>query len=508
MKQSPAQSTTSSYPPRLLLAFVSRPTICFKRFLTLFFAIAASLAVMTTFPSDVYPAAYSLGDTNGDGEITAVDGAIILQIAEGSLSGDSEQQSAADANKDGAVNETDARMVLAWAAQGLGVTPPDYFTELVDLPVNNSASSTIGTEGGAVALSCGATVSLPAGQLSDSIQIGLYDLDPASVDSIGNKTCFEISPDISYYPGATLSIPCSNLAEDSDCSSAIEGVMIVYYDPWTRRYDHMVVDYTVQEDQLTIDLNQIRDGDTVSQAQNTKLLVFIVGTSATVSVSSTRQAAGSAESIELEYVPYYEQGNYGYCWAACTAMAVNYFRVRLGEKTWDPADYLAIDDDAGFASVTAWLGLSEYKNYIHLATGVTPEVNMWLSGASLNRYIKDQIDAGRPVSMSLPVRNHAVLVVGYEADAAGSITHVIHHDPADYMYKKELWDAIMVFWKPLISDTVQIPQALYTTVIPKTSPDYTDGISINLLGHKEPSKKKTGTDFQDPYAGQRAFTGG
>ncbi|WP_321492178.1 dockerin type I domain-containing protein [uncultured Desulfobacter sp.] len=505
MKQFPPQSTIILYPPHPLLAFVSRRAIRFKRYLTLFFAIAGILAGVMTFPLDVYPAAYSLGDTNGDGEITAVDAAIIFQIAENSLAGDSEQQSAADANEDGAVTETDARMVLAWAAQGIGVNPPDYFTELADLPVSNSASSTIGTAGGAVVLSSGVTVSLPAGQLSDSIQIGLYDIDPASVDSIGNKTCFEISPDISYYPGATLSIPCSNLTGNSGRSSAIEGVMIVYYDRWTRRYNHAVVDYTVQEDQLTIDLNQIRDGDTVSLAQDSKLLVFIVGASATVSAYSTRQAFGTAEIVKLDYVPYYEQGNYGYCWAACTAMAVNYFRVRLGEKPWDPADYLEIDDDAGFAALPAWLGISEFKNYIHLATGVTPEVNMWLSSASLSSYLKGQIDAGRPVLMSLPARSHQVLIVGYEADATGTITHVIHHDPADCMYKKELWDAVMVFWGTLISDAVPCPKAIFTTIIPKTSPDYTDGISINLLGHKEPSASKRGLTFKSPMQDKGYF---
>ena len=509
MKQSPAPSTTPLHKPHALLVHVSWCAIRFKRFQRLCFILPAILVAMTIVPVDVSSATYSLGDTNGDGDITAVDAAIILQIADGALLVGSEQYTAADANEDGIVTSTDARMVLAWAAEGVGVSPPDYYTELVDLPVSNSASGSIGAGGGTVALSSGATVTLPAGQLSANTQIGLRELDPASVDSIGNKTCFEISPDISYYSGTTLSIPCSSLTAVGDCATDLEGAAIVYYDPWSRRYDLIVADCIVDGDRLSIDLDQIRDGETVSPAQNSKLLVFIVGSSASMSTSNILyRPTADAGSVQLDSVPYYEQGNYGYCWAACTAMAVNYFRVRLGEKPWDPADYLEVDDDAGFAAFPAWLGTSTFKNYIHLATGVTPEVNMWLSSTSMNSYVKNQLDAGRPVAVSLPGRNHQVLVVGYEADATGTITHVVHHDPANGMYKRELWDAIMVFWGSLIFDAAKVPKAIYTLTIPKTTPDYTDGISINLLGHKETRESKRGLTFKSPMQDKGYFPDG
>jgi hypothetical protein len=429
-----------------------------------------------------------------------VDAAIVFQIVAGTYSATPEQQYAADADRDSRITLTDGEMILHWAAYGLGTSPPSSLTETIEMPVLSSQTGTTGTS---ISLPSGAALRVPEGQLPTGTQITLSEVDPSEVDDGGNKACYQISPDVSYYSGSTLSVPL----QTGETRDDLEGVAICFYSPWKRVYDMEVVEYEVEGETLSIDLGQIRSGEPDSLAQDFKLIVFVVRNLPPRSALSSGATQGQVSSqastnVRLQasanvpgYVPYYEQGESGYCWAACTAMAVNYYRVPpAGVKPWDPAKYLGLyDNDPGLN--TWWLRApitdlhALYKSYLRSTTNGSPALSFFLLDWSLQRHVRQQIDAGRPILMGITHMGHQVVVLGYITDSTGNISRVIIHDPDESMYKSERWAHIS---RPWAFETV------HTRVIENIAPRYTDGISINVLSRKEGLEEKQGVTFKSP----------
>ena len=283
------------------------------------------------------------GDINGDGDITSVDAAMVLQILNGSITPTSSQTSASDADQDGKITASDAQMILYWAAQGLGVNPPSALTEILELPAIESNTALVGSQGGVLSLPSGVTLSVPSGQIDKTRQIQLRKLDPAEMDSVGNKVSYQILPDVSYFSGSSLSVPLSAVLRPGESPSNVEGVGIAYFDPLTRMNEMKAVPFDINGNSLVVSLSQIREGVTGSPDQG-QFMVFIIRSYQAKTAQDS--SIGRDSFMRVLPVPYFEQGAYDYCWAASAAMCLNYAmgdnRLISGEKPWDIADYMNI----------------------------------------------------------------------------------------------------------------------------------------------------------------------
>ncbi len=441
----------------------------------------------------------SKGDVNNDGKISSVDAAIALKIADKSIASPSAGQLfAADVNEDGQVTSVDAQIILQWAAQGLEVVQPPAYTDPPVMSVVESQSAVIDSAGGSLSLASGASLTIPAGVTSEASQITLSKNDMSGIDPL-NKTCFQISKDISYHAGSTLKIPYSAILDAGEDKSFVEGVGLAFYDPTTGRYEMKVAGYTDNGDSLSIDIGQIRADNLFAPKDDKQLFVHIfrkyVSKSSLAGLSTTVRRP---QSSLISNVPYMEQGAYGYCWAASTAMALNYYeacntRGNGGEKPWDIAKFMKISD-GGISFYSFYVG-DMYGLYIKTRVNVYPERSAWISSDSLRQYLKNKIDAGYPVILYMTSESHAVLVVGYEDDANGSVTALIIHDPQNSgvrsMYYRRTWNDIVANWGATTF--------YYTAVINDTPRSLSDRSPvINLLGHKEESPGRPGLKFLSP----------
>jgi hypothetical protein len=386
------------------------------------------ISVLCCLPGHCAESIPNLGDINGDGDITSVDAAMVLQIVNGSMTPNSSQTSAADADQNGKITASDAEMILYWAVQGLGVNPPSILTEIVEMPVLDSKSAPIGEAGGTITLPSGVTLTIPPGRLTQTETITLKKLDPLDIAAGGDKTCYQITPDVSYLAGATLSVPLASVVGPGANPNALDGVAMDFYDPWTRMNEMRTVDYSLNGGTLSTDLSQIRDGGP-SASEDSKVFVFFGKTPS----FGEGQAAADAGDIAVKIdVPYYEQGREGYCWAAATIMAINYAlgqdKVTQGKKPWDIIDYLNISESAGLSNESFYLGWS-YPSYIKMATQVSPYRDFFYSEESLKRFIINTLNG--PVKWPIILvfnqegGGHVLVITGYEI-TDGNLTLYVH----------------------------------------------------------------------------------
>lgn len=133
------------------------------------------------------------------------------------------------------------------------------------------------------------------------------------------------------------------------------------------------------------------------------------------------------QPVVLE-VPYYNQGNYGWCWAASLAMIEGFYGNIT--KIWQIASYFRVNPDQGATSPGK---LADYLRHQYHWEAHTS--SFWMS-KSLNGYLIDQINQGHPIWLAIPYASHAIAVVGYDQEG------VYIHDPSgmllDYTVGKSL----------------------------------------------------------------------
>ena len=84
---------------------------------------ATSTAPAPVSPMDTPPPDKQVGDVNSDGQVNAIDAALILQLTAG-LIGSVPNPGSADVNEDGMVNAIDAALILQFSAGLVGSLPP------------------------------------------------------------------------------------------------------------------------------------------------------------------------------------------------------------------------------------------------------------------------------------------------------------------------------------------------------------------------------------------------
>lgn len=126
-------------------------------------------------------------------------------------------------------------------------------------------------------------------------------------------------------------------------------------------------------------------------------------------------------------VPFYPQGDAGWCWAACSTMMRK--RYGVSNEIWDTAAEFSAPIDQGFDAsgvlTRSHIKLIETGNLSVDATKLG-----FYSAMGLGNYLRAQIDEGRPVWVALPAANHVVVVVG--ADING----LYIHDPSGELLDK------------------------------------------------------------------------
>lgn len=418
----------------------------------------------------------NVGDINGDGDITSVDAAIVLQIVDGSITPTAVQTSAADADRDGKITTSDAQMILSWAAQRLGVSPPPILTDVVELPSLETKEAAIGDQGGEISLPSGVTLSIPKGQSKGTRTITLNRVDLKDIDDVGNNICYQIFPDVSYLAGVSLAVPLSLVLTAGENQNDIDGVVIAFYDSSARMNNMTIVPFTISDNSLVVNLSQLREGVSGSPDQG-QLTVMIVPAykSNTAQIPLDGEASGETGSSRKLEVPYFEQYTTHYCWAASSAMILNYamgdLRLISGEKPWDIVDYFKTPDVSG--NFMNWNKLLNPRfRYYYLTRGFWVGTSVWTSPDSLKNYLIEQLSdsPARPVWLAMSSEQHDIVVTGYEENS-GVITFFVN-DPAQGIGTRS-WDNIKSKWGSndpyltmVISSDKQPPPAIAASVLP------------------------------------------
>lgn len=200
-----------------------------------------------------------------------------------------------------------------------------------------------------------------------------------------------------------------------------------------------------------------------------------------------KRPPASAGPLEI---PYYNQGESGYCWATSLQMVTR--AVRHDETYTIPeiVGRMGIDE-GGITSISFRLSPT-IAQIVKDRTGVRPTRQTWdwVNANQMKEYLKREIGLERrPVALFATMWNHAVVVVGYDGDT------FILHDPAstrtEVGYEARPWSAI--------GGAMGVTDNFVTLVAPVPFATTTSPVRVNVLPRAfRVSKPSTGAD--DPSA--------
>ena len=203
----------------------------------------------------------------------------------------------------------------------------------------------------------------------------------------------------------------------------------------------------------------------------------------------------SAADKKILKVPYYDQGNDGYCWAACFAMLINYHKQQQDFiKPWNVVDYFDLGRNK---SLYLWGKEEKIKEYLSSQTGAGAAViQSWRSWHydHLKQYLIEQIvEKQEPVFLGFTgaaSAQHAVIVVGYENNDGKDIFYVHDPDSESTTGIQKTWDALRSNLGLLSSPTIAI------------SGGHTDAASKPVTVNVLPPERSTQTvQFKSPLDG-------
>lgn len=323
------------------------------------------------------------------------------------------------------------------------------------LPVVEEESEVVGPGGGTVTLSDGMTVEFTSSALPESAEVTVKKVDLSSIDPIGNKYCYDIDVSGAQLQGTVrLYLPYDESKIPEGASE--EDVYVVYYNEETG-------EMTVVEDAVV---------DTV----NNRVIVETNHLSRFIVVWPVYTSTPTVQSRILE-VPYYDQGDTGYCWAACIAMLIKYYKGFQAPSVWEVAKFFNLGPDEGLLGLRFYFSAT-LKTLVHMKLGVSPSRGFWsprLSNGLKNYLIKQVVQEGRPVMLILTSEGHAVVVVGYDG------SNFVIHDPANGMYIKRSWDDIR--------SKADLRVVYYTMVIPLPTPSNPVLVTSNIESYSSQEVK-------------------
>jgi uncharacterized delta-60 repeat protein len=443
------------------------------------------------------------GDVDQDGRVTAADAALALRFAERIQLPDSEQKGAADADGDGMITRRDAEWILNWSAREL--TPGSAWSsfDVDELAILAESNAILASEGGNLRLASGVELRVAPGRLARSESVILRKLDDQPLDPVEHCDYYSVQSATLSQGGFSLTVPANDLS-GGRLPEEIEDVAVAVYHPAARVYALETVEWRTSESAIDIVVpSQIQ----AASIRTSGLETQSVGTSApttkpliVVLFNRLRESIESQKQKTVLEVPFYQQGSYGYCWAASTTMGINFClpaddSLKPLVKPWELADYFDIgaQDGLGYYDFYA---LPSYRNFLESRTGVKPERSIWPLHTSLRRYVRQQIEAGRPVVVFWPQFGHVVVMVGYET--AGTKHYFYFHDPAgDSLYHKADWDRLLAVSGPF--------RRLTSTMVLPSGATRKPMITVSILGHEDYGT--SGLVFVSPMMRLASFNG-
>jgi hypothetical protein len=135
----------------------------------------------------------------------------------------------------------------------------------------------------------------------------------------------------------------------------------------------------------------------------------------------------SAITVHEAYlsVPYYYQGDTGWCVPTSVCMAMRYYGIYV--HPWDVAKAL-IQDHSGTGFGSSLIAPASILTYL-TGAGLSGELNI----VNVNT-IKSKLDKKEPTILAVLSMQHAVLVTGYRIDNSETILYI--NDPSGYMLEK------------------------------------------------------------------------
>ncbi|NCA76968.1 MAG: hypothetical protein EOM90_11605 [Alphaproteobacteria bacterium] len=328
-----------------------------------------------------------------------------------------------------------------------------------------TASAVIGSQGGNVQLSDGATVKVPAGTLSAD----------ATVDfsKIGNEKIFG-SPDRSAYNVSGLPKGV-RVSYEFTCPAGKDPdfVGVFNYDPGSM--EGTSVDFEYDQSSGLIRVEDYSTVKSLNADQDYSRWIVEWG---------DKQDFG--DKTKLIPMPFYMQEG-GSCWAAASLMLSNSYTTGYGESSLTIPHYLKAMQIGRDDGIGMWDFMKNLYYKFHSLSGGAGATtkSYWITNNLLKDIIKS-LDNDRPVVLMVTPISHVVLIVGYRTymDASGYDQHelIIHDSKAQnpvnidegtmYTYRK--WDWFLrnkfptsTFWAMYPDAPVHASRSLQTLGFPE-----------------------------------------
>ncbi len=313
-------------------------------------------------------------------------------------------------------------------------------------------SSSIGTDGGTISLSSGASVVFPAGAVESTGNYTVKRIDPYSYG--------EVDPEVSR-----VVIECTG--DDTTFDVPVE-IRVPLPESMTKADSTMVFGGYIDEESgakemIACSIEMI-EGKPVAvlplEHFSTGFLEWLFG-------KTPPATAGPLE------IPYYGQGESPYCWAASLQMVSQAAGFETRHEITDIIGKMGVDE-GGISSIK-FRTSSEISSIIKYRTDVTPDRCTWdgVNYRVMKDYLKRELGVrGYPVAIHSSVWAHAVVVVGYNGD-----TFYIH-DPASTFNSAIGYTARE--WKDMVNG-MGAGQFMVCLTVPKTLDASRSLITANLM---------------------------
>jgi hypothetical protein len=303
--------------------------------------------------------------------------------------------------------------------------PPTVDDEVAALTILESSSITITEAGGQLALPGGLLVTVPVGAMPTGATLDVQrhqfnGSPPGTADEI-----YRFVASAQPTGEVTLVFPIPPLADDNTPLETHE-IYVQWYHGQSRSLVEGVVD------------------------PSAKTITVTTKTFSTAIVSHEGNVEITPPTRHVIKLPYYYQGDTGYCWSAALSMLMAGYGSMI-DKPWFNAAHFGVKSEDGL-DFSAFAYGSRLEGYVSgaLGGGKTIERHSWwypkLQFGRIKNYLVRNVMENKPTLVqcnNYPVNGpgggaaHMVVVVGYEQDPP--LDYVYVHNPSGAPYERILW---------------------------------------------------------------------
>ena len=322
-----------------------------------------------------------------------------------------------------------------------------------------------------LSLATGGSLRVPVGSVPHEHTLRISELD-LSRNSKVSRRVYRVETDADRFsPPVSLHLPAPEKA-DGDLDQ-----FTVY------RYD---------SEQGVTELNHTFD-------PTSGLVNFTSDRFSTIVIERHQREVPPESASRILSVPFYPQADAYWCFAASSQMMFKYYGRDV--EIWDIGRYFKMDPVDGPTILGLYSG--SYTDLFEAYGLSVRDWSSWIFIPHLIQYLRQEIDAGRPIMLWVRYAAHAVVVVGYDEDG------IYLHDPSGFSIKRATgapdtaetfanlgqfhftWDEFFdaLFGREALDFRYNIPLPVWTLTLDDEPAPPVEPVTFSLFGLKKPNQE-------------------